>query len=198
MINSKQLLLFTITLLFFTFISCQNEEITSRVFFDVSIGGATPQRITIGLFGKAVPKTAENFRALCTCEKGTGNEGEELCYKNSPFHRIIPKFMIQGGDITNGNGTGGESIYGSQFDDENFKLKHEGPGYLSMANSGANTNGSQFFITTIKTSWLNGKHVVFGKIISGMDVVYYIESVGSSSGIPRKKVMIIESGELTE
>merc|ERR1711862_80636 len=122
--------------------------------------------------------------------------GKPLHYKGSTFHRIIPNFMIQGGDFTMGNGRGGESIYGAKFKDENFKLKHEAPMYLSMANAGTNTNGSQFFITTVKTSWLDGRHVVFGKIVDGLDVVTAVEAVGSQSGKPSKTVTIADSGEL--
>mmetsp|Transcript_40808 Transcript_40808/g.89014 ORF Transcript_40808/g.89014 Transcript_40808/m.89014 type:complete len:154 (+) Transcript_40808:183-644(+) len=153
----------------------------------------------MGLFGDTVPKTAENFRALCTGEKGVGSTyGKPLHYEGSKFHRVIPDFMIQGGDFTHGTGIGGESIYGGKFDDENFKVKHTGAGYLSMANAGPNTQGSQFFITTVKTPWLDGKHAVFGKVIEGLEVVKAIEAVGSRSGTPSKEVRITASGELKE
>ena len=167
-----------------------------RVFFDISIGGKPAGRLTFELFADAVPKTAENFRALCTGEKGTGVSGKPLSYKGSSFHRIIPDFMCQGGDFTAGNGTGGESIYGMKFKDENFNLKHDQPGLLSMANAGPNTNGSQFFITTTVTPWLDGKHVVFGVLREGKDVLQAMEACGTNSGRPTTAVAITDCGEV--
>jgi peptidylprolyl isomerase len=166
------------------------------VFLDISIGGLPAGRIEIELFSDIVPKTAENFRCLCTGEKGIGKSGKPLHYKGSSFHRVIPDFMLQGGDFTKGNGTGGESIYGAKFGDENFKEKHTGPGILSMANAGPNTNGSQFFICTAKTSWLDGKHCVFGKVVSGMDIVRKVESKGSENGQTSEKILITACGQL--
>lgn len=166
------------------------------VFFDISIGGSLKGRVEMELRADVVPKTAENFRCLCTGEKGLGKSGKLLHFKGSTFHRVIPGFMCQGGDFTRGNGTGGESIYGEKFPDENFKLKHTGPGILSMANAGPNTNGSQFFLCTAETSWLDGKHVVFGKVISGHDVVSAVEQVGSESGRTRVQVVIADCGQL--
>ncbi|GIZ42750.1 hypothetical protein CKM354_000600800 [Cercospora kikuchii] len=171
----------------------------SKVFFDISIGGKPAGKVVFELYNDIVPKTAENFRALCTGEKGEGKSGVPLHYKGSGFHRVIKSFMIQGGDFTAGNGTGGESIYGEKFDDENFQLKHEKPFLLSMANAGPGTNGSQFFVTTVPTPHLDGKHVVFGEVVAGKSIVREVENNPTGSNDkPEKDVVIEDCGELPE
>ncbi|MGW1069278.1 peptidylprolyl isomerase [Streptomyces aureus] len=160
---------------------------SQNVFFEVTADGKPLGRIEFKLYDDVVPKTAQNFRELATGKHGFGYEG-------SPFHRVIPGFMLQGGDFTRQNGTGGKSIYGEKFADENFTLKHTKPGLLSMANAGPNTNGSQFFVTTIVTDWLDGKHVVFGEVVEGMDVVKKIEALGSDSGRTSAKIVVSKSG----
>lgn len=164
---------------------------SNNVYFDITIDGDAAGRIVFKLYDDVVPKTAQNFRELATGQHGFGYEG-------SGFHRVIPDFMLQGGDFTRGDGTGGKSIYGEKFADENFKLKHDKPFLLSMANAGKNTNGSQFFVTTVVTSWLDGKHVVFGEVVEGQDLVRKIESLGSQSGNTRAKIVIANSGVVGE
>lgn len=168
-----------------------SKAVKSNVFFEMKVGGKPAGRIEFKLFDDVVPRTAKNFRELATGQHGYG-------YQGSPFHRIIPAFMCQGGDFTAQNGTGGKSIYGERFNDENFNLKHTKPGLLSMANAGTNTNGSQFFITTVPTPWLDGKHVVFGEVTQGMDVVKSLEALGSPNGRTKELVIVESCGVVKE
>lgn len=196
-------LVYIVCCLILTLVSSRGNEtrgpkVTDIVYFDITIGGEPAGRIEMGLFGKTVPRTVKNFVELATRHATNPDAGDKLVgYKGSIFHRVINDFMLQGGDFTKGDGTGGESIYGARFEDENFKLKHYGAGWMSMANAGKDTNGSQFFITCKKTSWLDGRHVVFGKVIKGMDLVRKIESLKTDDrDRPENEVKIADSGTL--
>jgi len=177
-----------------------SDRLNPHVFFDIEVGGKAAGRVEFELFAKVAPRTAENFRALATGEKGVGKSGKRLHFKGSGFHRVIPGFMCQAGDFTSGDGRGGESIYGKTFEDEWERgvIHHTEEGLLSMANRGRDTNGSQFFVTVAKTPWLDGKHVVFGRVVKGMDVIKAIEAVGTKGGSPSQAVVIADSGELGE
>merc|ERR1711862_304045 len=196
--NSACLLSFLLFALASVICAKKGPKVTHKVFFDIEIGGEPAGRVVIGLFGKTVPKTVENFVQTAKCHGEEPPTGGELCgYAGSKFHRVIKDFMIQGGDFTRGDGTGGKSIYGEKFADENFKLKHYGAGWLSMANAGKDTNGSQFFITTVKTTWLDNRHVVFGKVIEGMDVVRTIEkNPTGAQDRPKKEVLIAKASHV--
>ena len=172
------------------------DTVTEKVFFDITVDGEDAGRVVFGMFGDTVPKTVKNFSTLADGSAGVGNAGKPLHFKGSSFHRIIPGFMAQGGDFTNGNGTGGESIYGNKFEDENFTLRHTKPNLLSMANAGPGTNGSQFFITFKETPWLDGRHVVFGEVIEGADIIANLEKIGSGSGKTSKTATIADCGKL--
>ncbi|CAN8072725.1 unnamed protein product [Agarophyton chilense] len=183
-------LLILLTALVFSASAKKTTTVTDHVFFDMSVGGKPAGRMVFALFGDAVPRTAKNFKHLALHTEGYG-------YKESIFHRIIPGFMAQGGDFENKDGTGGKSIYGAKFDDENFSLKHVGRGVLSMANAGPNTNGAQFFITFKDTPWLDGRHVVFGKLISGDDVLSRLESMRMGPmDRPKEEVVVADCGTI--
>lgn len=171
-------------------------DITHRVYFEISIDGKSAGTITFGLFGLELPKAVDNFRGLAACDRGKGKiTGKDLCYKGSLFHRIIPDFGIQGGDFTHNDGTGGESIYGGRFKDESHRVPHNRKYLLSMSNKGKDSNGSQFFINTVKTQWLDGKNPAFGIVLDGSEVVQKIERTGTYGGRPRSKVQITACGE---